>query len=672
MNDRGSTPANSPLIEKPLFHFVCILLFGLLGYSNTFYAPFFFDDSTNIFWNPIVKDLDNFLLSTEAYRYNPRRFIGYLSFALNYKLGGNGAFGYHAVNLCIHVINALFVYLLVTLTVRTPFFTDPLSNSQEKNQQFARYAAFFAGLLFVSHPLATQSVTYIVQRFTSLATLFYLLSLVCYIQARLTLCRTRLNMSAGIFFALSFLAAILGMKTKEITFTLPFVFLLYEFSFFGGAFKKKLLFLLPLLLLLAVIPLSVVNMDRSPGELLTEIDAGTRLDTVLPRWDYLLTQLRVIVTYIRLIFLPINQNLDYDYPLAHSLVSLGVFSSFLLIASLIGAGLYFYRLSRADLSFLRLTGFGILWFFITLSVESSIIPIADVIFEHRTYLSSVGAFVAIASCFTLAFCTSVSGKKRACVVMFVLALLLSGATFARNRVWQSEISMWEDVVRKSPGKARAHNNLGAAYLAKGSTEKATSEFEAALAIDHGNSESYSNLAMAYSAKGQKQEALIFFEKAVEADRSNGLALSNLGSLYEERGELEKAKENYFAAVKVKPALFLARKNLGGVYLKLGELDSAVRELKRAMELNPDSAGVIYNLGIAFLQKENIDEAIIYLEKAVALQADYSEAHNNLGVAYIRKGNPARALMHFRTAVEQDPANVTARNNFNKVKSLLQK
>lgn len=669
---RSEKLAQSPFLEQPFFHFAAIILLGLLGYSKTFQAPFFFDDSTNIFWNPIIKELDNFFFSTEAYRYNPRRFIGYLSFALNYKFGGHGPFGYHAVNLCIHIVNALLVYLLLALTARAPFFEIPPGGNQENDKQRARLAAFFAGLLFVSHPLATQSVTYIVQRYTSLATMFYLLSLVCYIKARFILSRARLNVTAGIFFILSLLAAVFGMKTKEIAFTLPFVLFLYEVSFFRGAVKKRFLFLLALLLILAVIPLSVVNMGRPPGGLLAEIDAGTRIGTSMPRWDYLMTQLRVIVTYIRLFFQPISQNLDYDYPLAHSLFSPDVFASFLLIAGLTGAGFYLYRLPRADFSFLRLTGFGILWFFITLSVESSIIPIADVIFEHRTYLPSVGAFAAIASCCAFVFNRGASGREKGYLLALAVALLLTGATFARNLVWQSEISLWEDVVRKSPGKARARNNLGIAYLAGDHVEKATREFEAALAIDPGNSEAYSNLAMAYSAKGQKQEALIFLERAVAADPENALALSNLGNLYEKSGELEKAKEKYLAAVGVKPDIFLARKNLGGLYLKLGELDAAVRELRRAVALNPDSAGAFYNLGIAFLQKENIAEAVSALRQAVLLQPDYSEAHNNLGVAYIREGDVAQALVHFRTAVSQDPGNATARNNFNQAQSLLQK
>ncbi|MEJ2697445.1 MAG: hypothetical protein P8013_12460, partial [Candidatus Sulfobium sp.] len=287
--------------------------------------------------------------------------------------------------------------------------------------------AFFAALLFVVHPVQTQAVTYIVQRFTSLAAMFYLLSVVFYINGRLgamgdgqkslPACQPA-SLPAGhqdstdstftiqlpiayrllpiVYYFLSLLSAVLAMLTKEIAFTLPLTIVLYEFIFFKATVKKKLLFLLPVLLTLVVIPISVLGTHRPLGELLSDLSTRTRVQTNIPRWDYLMTQMRVIVTYIRLIFFPVNQNLDYDYPIYHSLSEPPVILSSLFLLSLFGIAVYLiYKSRQADKAtsrqackpdvqsppysspltpYFRLISFGIFWFFITLSVESSVIP----------------------------------------------------------------------------------------------------------------------------------------------------------------------------------------------------------------------------------------------------------------------------------------------------------
>ncbi len=404
-------------------HLLLIAVIGFIAYSNTFHVPFVFDDVYQIKGNQMIRDLNNLLLALKGHafppdQYNPRRFVGYLSFALNYKFGGVDVEGYHLTNLFIHIANAVLVYFFVQLTFKTPYFNkagirdqglgtgqgkqnpgtggpaavygpqSPIPNPQPPTPAFV---ALFSALLFVSHPLQTQAVTYVVQRLASLATLFCLLSLVLYINGRLA------SRQAGklVSYVLALISAVLAMKTKEIAFTLPLLIILYEVTFFAAPLKKKLLFLLPVALTLIIVPISVMHSGRPLGELLSDLSENTRVQSAVPRWDYLMTEMRVVTTYIRLIFVPVNQNLDYDYPIYHSLFTPSVFLSFVFLLSLFGLGVYLLSSSHArrmkdpELApYHRLIGFGILWFFITLSVESSFIPIVDVIFEHRVYLPS--------------------------------------------------------------------------------------------------------------------------------------------------------------------------------------------------------------------------------------------------------------------------------------------
>jgi len=298
------------LLARPLAVLLLLTFLATIIYSNTFSVPFHFDDTPNILENPQIKDLKNFL------DFSGNRYVGYLSFALNYHFGGLHVFGYHLVNLLIHIINGFLVYFLVLLLFKTSrrqkTLADPniLSTTHDSQIAAAPWIALAAALLFVAHPIQTQAVTYIVQRFASLVTLFYLFTVVCYLKWRLASPETR---SRFLWYWMALLFTVLAMKTKENSFTLPFMILLVEVVFFRSFTRRRWVALIPFLLTLLIIPVS-------RGDALGEAEGFARDTTAISRSDYLFTQFRVIVTYIRLLFLPIRQNLDYDYPIYHSLL----------------------------------------------------------------------------------------------------------------------------------------------------------------------------------------------------------------------------------------------------------------------------------------------------------------------------------------------------------------
>ncbi|MBI4691537.1 MAG: hypothetical protein HY754_14925, partial [Nitrospirae bacterium] len=369
------------LLRNPIFHLFLIAIVGFLAYSNTFHVPFVFDDVHNIVENFFIKNPGNFIEPSKAkgsqlYSFFKSRYIGYLTFALNYRLNSLNVTGYHIFNLTIHILNAILVYWLVTLTLKTPAFSYQLSaisyqdhkedekirRWEDKNfsssqvLNFSTSIALFSALIFVSHPIQTQAVTYIVQRFASLATFFYLLAIVMYIKFRIhdtkkmhdagytihdkenpTACimdreSCIVSRASCIMYLASLFSAVLAMKTKEIAFTLPIVIILYEFMFFtesrftihDSRFTvhdsrfKRILYLIPIFLTMLIIPLTLIDIGIPAGELIEDVGKVTKGNTTLTRWEYLFTELRVVVTYIRLLFPPGNQNLDYDYPVYSS------------------------------------------------------------------------------------------------------------------------------------------------------------------------------------------------------------------------------------------------------------------------------------------------------------------------------------------------------------------
>lgn len=516
-----------------MYVFLFFLLLGGLVYSNSFHASFHFDDFPNILENPFIKDFSNFR------DLRPSRYVGLLTFALNYHFGKGEVFGYHAVNFCIHVANAFLVYHWIRLIFLTPRLRD-----FPRERVFP--VALAAAALFLVHPIQTQAVTYIVQRFASLMTLFYLLALVGYLKWRLSEGEGRRKTG---WYLVALFFTLLAMKTKENAFTILGTFPLLECVFFGFPGKRRLAKLIPFFLCLAVIPLSLWAGKLKEGEF------GYRDVLHISVTDYLFTQFPVVLTYLRILFWPAGLNLDYDYPVYRSFLEPRVWISFLAIAGMIG-----WAASALFAKRRNLFAFGLLWFFWTLSVESSFVPVGDVIFEHRLYLPSVGFFFGLAALLFQSAKTPASLRRRFCA-MGAAVLALSFAAHERNKVWKNELTLWEDAAAKSPGKARTRLNLGVAYDRAGRLDEALREYDAALKLDPNNVETYNNLGVIFGRQGRLQEAMEQFEKALRLQPDHFGTHFNLGLAYKNLGMREKAIAQMERVLQIKPDFDLARETL---------------------------------------------------------------------------------------------------------------
>jgi protein O-mannosyl-transferase len=619
-------------LSRSSFHVILICLVGLVIYSNTFHVPFQWDEFRFIRDNPIVKDLVYFIEPSKAAGYPlhealKSRYIGYLTFALDYKIHGLDVTGYHIVNLGIHVVNAVLVYFLVFLTFRTPFLAGSTLIKD------SRYVALFAGLFFVAHPLQIEAVTYIFQRLASLVTLFYILSVVLYIKSRLMAEEARGNRQEATgkekrlpvaFYFFSLLSAVLAMKTKENAFTLPFIILLYEFLFFRGRLKSRLIGLVPLLITLSIIPFTMVDVSKSSGNILQGLDAATH-GMAVPRSEYFFTELRVLVTYIRLLVFPLNQNIGYDYPLFHSFDEIPVLLSFLFFVVIFGLAVYLLYRSRSKPE-LRIMAYGIVWFLISLSIESSIVPIPMVIDEYRVYLPSAGMFMAFSTGIFLLL-GRFRGKRRVMISsLSVLIILFSITAYARNSVWKSRISLWEDAVRKAPGEESAHYNLAAAYRSKNLLDRAIEQYQEAIRLKPDYVAARDDLGLAYDSKGLVDEAI----------------------------------EQYRVVTRLQPGDAEAHYNLGIDFMTKGLTAEAVKEYKTAISLRPDYADAYNNLGNAYLATGVTDLAIKQFQTATRLDPDCLEAHYNLGLIYLNRKEQARAVREFEEVLRVSPDNVKAR------------
>ncbi len=530
----------------------------VLAYSNSLRVPFVFDDELNILRNPIVHDLALFVA---PWKLDPAlappalvhgfhsRYPAFLTFALDWAVHGSDVLGYHLVNLAIHLGALLVLLALVRAVLGLPRFDGSRVRGHETP------IALLVGALFSLHPLQTQAVTYIVQRMTSLAALLCLISLLAYVRAR--------SCSPGAkrrVLAIGCLAAlVVAMATKQNAFVFPVVLIVAELVLFRSDCRTRMTWLaIPMTCVLFVAPTLYVWPQHAAG--LAAHSPETEASTLLLKGsDYRITQLRVLVTYLRLFVLPVNQTLDYDYPVSRSWVEPAVLGSGILLAGLFATGVWLSVGREGRDPAWRLVGFGLVWFFVMHAVESSGIEALDPIFEHRMYLPSVGLCLALV---VASFVGLPPRMARAGMAgLASVALVLGCATYARNQVWKSELRLWKDVVEKSPLKARAWMGVGERLLELRRADEAERHYLRAHELEPNNAAAIVQLGVVARIQRDDRRAEELFLRVLELEPRHWLARVNLGDISYGRGDRSAAERFWEEAAEVELLTTFARRRL---------------------------------------------------------------------------------------------------------------
>jgi tetratricopeptide (TPR) repeat protein len=612
-----------------------LAFFGLIGvilYANTFSASFHFDDLLKLVRNPVLRD---FFAVDRIWEYGRPRFLSYWSFSLNQHFFGNSLFSHHVVNLNIHVLTSFFVFSLVRLGY------EILGEKEKGSRSEAFWMAVMTGMVFLCHPLQTQAVTYIIQRMALLAALFVILSVYQYMLFRAKGRRRH--------YVLSILFAFAGMFCKENAYTVFLLLPLAEMTFFSklGERTRGFWCLVAFLPLLGIAYFLIYH-----GAVIKDgVGALTKADTDLSRIHYLLTQFNVLRTYLRLLFIPLNQNLDYDYTVSETLLEPMTLLSLGLILCVLIFGIWIFKKNR-------IMAFGIFWCFAALSIESSIFSVKDVIFEHRLYLPMLGFAVVLMELIN----RWTKNRKEFIWVSAVIVGMFSVLTIVRNSVWKDEISLWEDTLKKSPQKARPHVQLGSSYGERGRHDKALPLFLRAVELDPEYANAYYNLGVYHLERNQLDAAVENLEKAVLLGPDDPVFHYNLGIERQEQGDRDSAAASYLKTLELSPQFTRAHNNLGVLHHKKGDYDGAIRHYQRAAEIDPKFVDAYYNLGLAYSKKSDFQSAIRYFLEALLMHPQKLEYSIEAGVAYVKAGEYEEAERYFQAALKINPSSVEARKN----------
>jgi tetratricopeptide (TPR) repeat protein len=608
MNHGPHNPVPNPAhrYERLLILFAALVV--VLIYTNTLTGPFIFDDIINIRENPYIRiaslNYSDFKdVVTKGVNHN--RPVANISFAINYYLNRYNQVGYHLINILIHITCGLLLYTLAKITLNIPGLGSPLKDDT--------WIPLLTALLWMVHPLQTQSVSYIVQRMNSMAAMFYVLSVVLFVKFRMA---TGLK-KKWILFAGFILSGLLALGTKEIAATLPFFILLYEWFFFQKL-SIKWLKRHAFTLIAIIIVFTLTAWIYTSANPLEAIKNGYRFrDFTFDQRMF--TELRVVIFYISLILWPhpSRLNLDHDFSLSYSLFQPPTtVVCLVLIAGFISAAIYF---AKRD----RLLSFCIIWFFGNLVIESSVIGL-ELVFEHRTYLPSMLAILLI----VVVVRRLIKPRWLGIGLLCAAAAVGSVWTVQRNNVWTDEIILWRDCVKKSPRKARSFNNLGLALSRQGNFKEAMANFDKALALKPNYAQPHYNLGLLLAKLGKLSQGIQYLQTAVQID----------------------------------PYSHKAHNGLGAVLLVQGDLDSAAVHLKQALKIAPDYPEAHNNLGLVMQRNGDLAAAIDHFSAAVRLDLDYAKAHNNLGIALRQTGRFEEAKKHFEQALRVYPGYTEARRN----------
>lgn len=676
-------PVTVPVGRKFTYLFFALLAFGLaVSYSNGFGIGFYFDDTYGIANNPAIRSLRNipsFFVNPHAIWTEPTqvdlRPVLLITYAVNYAISGVQPWSYHVLNLILHFIASVLVFIAVRDHIWWPA-------SERGADGAARIPAAAAALFFALAPLNSQPVNYIWARSALLCVTLYLGAFLAFLRHRWTL--------GSMLFALALL-------TKAIAVTLPVMFLVHDFVFRDRSLYPTIKSyirdwrrLIVSLVLLGFLDIAYIGYRHF---FLPDWTATARMASGVTPWVWFMSQWSALLYYVRLFLWPDGLSVDHDFPATTSLLATRAWGS---LAVLLLWAAFALKAARR---YPQVT-FATAWFFLTLAPESSFAPLAEVINDHRPYIaSSLGLSVLLAWLIDRAAALIAQRQRQTVFIAASLILCAAALPFNRYRTWQwsDSLRIWEDTTRKSPNNGRAWMNTGLAYMGRGDLVSARRYFERARDLTPQYAWVYMNLSVLETNEGHPEKALAQAQEALRLRPDVSMTHYYLGEALEKMGRANEAAAAYQQAIRLDPRYNAPRVALA----RLGKFDpqsesammsaglhalysgrdpnAAIVQFRKVLEKNPNHYGATFQLAKALDQagkpndarpvweqvlkmaeenkdKDTANTARTRLAEPAVASAEFSQEETmkkGLDLLYARN-NPNAAAAEFRKVLERNP------------------
>lgn len=683
----------SNVLHKKLFYILSFLLLVLLilVYSNHFHNGFHFDDWHTIEDNPYIRHLHNIPLffkdvttfSTLHSNQNYRPLVTTTLAIDCWLAGGLKPFYFHLSMFFWYIVQCLLMFFLFY-----KIFQVSIPN------KYNHFIALFGVSWYAFHTANAETLNYIIARSDTLSTLGVIASLVTYLYFP--------RLRKWHIYLIPLLFGLFAKETAVTFFALMFVYvLLFEKSLSIGdmvAMKHYRTVLNSLMIVLPAIITCVLFSVLNLTMMSKEYAAGGS------RYCYMITQPYVMLHYFITFFFPVHLSADTD---------LHAFSTIFDARFCLGAvflltmgWLIFISSSRKEF---RPVTFGLLWFFIALLPTSSVLPLSEVLNDHRIFFPFVGLAAACASVLGYLHMKYLSPGlqpqfsfrlSRIFVLMFVLVVIGANAfgVFQRNKVWHDEESLWRDVTIKSPKNGRGLMNYGLTQMRKGNYDIALQYYEKALVYTPYYSYLYVNMGIVKNALNKPEEAETYFRKAVTCTPSFYGTYYYYANFLFKHNRYKEAIPYYLKAIEMSPSYLSSRYDLMQIYFETKQWDEMNRLVQQTLSLVPDDKTALYyqkaaqqgkdklrllaenadssptpenylNLSLAYFQNAQYEKCIEACKKALRLRPGFAEAYNNICSAYNVLGKRQEAIDACDKALKYRPDFPLAKGNLNYAKKI---
>jgi len=555
-----------------------VVIIGISIYANTFQNKFVWDDYFLIADNLFIRDIKFLpdIFTTDLHRFGLDRSNFYrplqtMSFMMDYHIGKLNVLPYHITNLFLHLTSGALIYFIVLRLAKN----DVIS--------------FLTSLIFVSHPVQTETVTYLSDRADLLAAVFIFggfLSFLYYSSRK----------TSGHFIAIN-LCFISALLSKEISIIFPFLMLAWAALFKDGEGRRKLrpvfLSTASIGILYLILRLTVFHFKGN----------ALGLDANEVFYVRFLTMLKALWRYFVVLVFPYGLHMERNFPWVRDLADPAVWAGIAFVVT--GA-----ILAKKAIQKEKVITFAVIWFCISLFPVSNIFPVNAIMSEHWLYLPSF-SFALVSAYYITRIYEDRSHAARIAlnVVLVTILCYYSYVTISRNTEWRDEETLYLATLRNKPDSARVHYNMGNVYAERQEYEK----------------------------------AIGYFEAAVRLDPDYAVAITNLGLAHFRLGEIDIAIDSYRKALKIKPDLANAHNSLGIALQAKGKEDEARSEYEKAIEYDPFYADPHNGLGIYFAKRGDLEKAIFHFKETLRIKPGHPDATTNLIRANSLKGNTSNEI-----------------------------
>jgi tetratricopeptide (TPR) repeat protein len=576
-----------------------------------------------------------------AYNWHP---LTWLSHMLDCQLFGLNPAGHHIINLLFHIANTLLLFWVL------------------KKMTGAIWQSAFVAAVFALHPLHVESVAWAAERKDVLSGFFWMLTMIAYVRYAEQPSIRR--------YLLVVLAFCLGLLSKPMLVSLPFVLLLLDYWPLGrgrrglqnssealsqsesiGPGPHKLpagrLIVEKILLFVLAAASSLVTYIIQQQE--GAVAGADKLPMTIRTTNALVSY----ISYIGKMVYPSRLAVFYPHPL-NKLPIWQLIVSAVMLAVISAIVIYMGRRRRYLVV-------GWLWYLGTLVPVIGLVQVGlQATADRYTYLPLIGIFIMMswgAADLTAKWRYRNTGLGITASIILVVLLI---CTRMQLRYWQNSITLFGHALEVTENNPTMQNNYGNALFEKGQLEESVTHFNEALRLRPEDFEARYNLGLAFLRLGKIDEAIACFTESLKTSDKPYKVHSDLGLAYAQKGKLDLAIGNFNEALRLKPDYVKAINNLGSALKKQGKIDEAIKQWERTLQLRPDYAEAHYNLGVTMAEQEKYDDAVRHLNEALRIQPDWAEVHYDLGGIYVRQGKLKLAVEQYAEALRLKPDYLTAR------------